>query len=226
MDGLALLCNLFADGPVTLKRLRLARVTSLAELERTPPARLAEWLHASPPQAQAFVEEARRLARRLAEDSAQPPPFPLRRAQPAPVPERVRAREHAAPPSDVPAGTVLRPGLVPGLDESVCARLQRQKVHTLEALSERAGLDLARRTGIPYSRLLELARAARRRPVERAPAAEPTLSVEPGERDAENVYVLRPAPRLPARPLPEVELAGSDAFTLPEVEPEAAGPFG
>src|SRR5262245_203930 len=77
MDGLALLCNLFADGPVTLKRLRIAGVSSLTELERAAPARLAEWLHASVPQAQAFAEEARKLVRRLAEEGVA-----LRRAAP------------------------------------------------------------------------------------------------------------------------------------------------
>ncbi len=62
MDGLALLCNLYADGPVTLERLRAARVANLGELERAEPERLAAWLHASVPQARAFVEEARKMA--------------------------------------------------------------------------------------------------------------------------------------------------------------------
>ena len=59
MDGLALLCNLFADGPVTLGRLRAARIASLGELERAAPERLAGWLHSSLPPARAFGEEAR-----------------------------------------------------------------------------------------------------------------------------------------------------------------------
>jgi len=212
MDGLALLCNLHADGPVTLKRLRLARVASLAELERTPPERLAGWLHASLPQARAFLEEARKLGRRLAEAS------PASVARPvAPEPRAVLPAPAAEPEAGPPR---LAPGLLPGLDEVACARLERQNVRTLQALSERAGLDLARRTGIPYSTLLALARGARKLvtgPVRPASAAAAALRSE---------YELQPFLAIPRRAPPETELAGSDAFTLPPGEPESAGPFG
>ncbi|HEX6882718.1 MAG TPA: hypothetical protein VF530_05015 [Planctomycetota bacterium] len=209
MDGLALLCNLHADGPVTLKRLRLARVASLAELERTPPERLASWLHASIPQARAFLEEARKLGRRLAE------------ATPASAPRPVAAEPRAALPVEPEPGPPrLKPGLLPGLDEVACARLERQNVRTLQALSERAGLDLARRTGIPYSTLLALARAARKLLVGPArPASAAAGAVL-------NEYELQPFLAIPRRAPPETELAGSDAFTLPPGEPESAGPFG
>jgi hypothetical protein len=207
MDGLALLCNLHADGPVTLKRLRLAHVASLGELERTPPERLAEWLHASVPQARAFLDEARRLGRRLCEAS----------------PERVpRHAAAGAPPTEVErSGTVpLRAGLLPGLDATASARLERNGVTTLQALSERAGLDLARRTGIPYSALLELARSARRH------LAVGTRAVRPGAPATLPEFELQPFLALPRRAPSEPELAGSDAFTLPQAEPESAGPFG
>ena len=211
MDGLALLCNLHADGPVTLKRLRLARVASLGELERTPPERLAGWLHASVTQARAFLEEGRKLGRRLAEESV---------ASAARHATSMLADEAQPASRSLPAdeATRLRPGLLPGLDETACVRLARQNVLTAQALSERAGLDLARRTGIPYSALLELARAARRlsAPSPRASAPAVTLSE----------FELQPFLALPRRAPSESDLAGSDAFTLPPSEPESAGPFG
>jgi hypothetical protein len=234
MDGLALLCNLFADGPVTLKRLRLARVANLAELERTPPERLAEWLHASLPQARGFVEEARKLLRRLAEEAPPPPVSPAPRSRvaapaEAPVfPSAGRARggpPNDGPPDDAPPESPrLRPGLFPGLDETLCARLQRQQVTTVLALSERAGLALARRTGIPYSTLLTLARAARRFQAE---TARPALVSPPRAQDAlAPALELRPFLAHPRRAPAESELTRSDEFTLPAVEPDSAGPFG
>lgn len=220
MDGLALLCNLHADGPVTLKRLRLARIANLGELERTPPERLAAWLHASVPQAQAFLEEARRLGRRLAEETpaSAPRPGPAARAEGAAVPT-----QRTRPGGELVAGpTPLRSGLLPGLDETVCARLQRQNVLTAQALSERAGLDLARRTGIPYSTLLELARAARR-----LSSPSQHLARSGGQAPAPLAeYELQPFLALPRRAPSESDLAGTDAFTLPPIEPESAGPFG
>ncbi len=164
MDGLALLCNLCADGPVTLKRLRLAGVGSLAELERAAPPELAEWLHASVPQARGFVEEAQKLRRRLAEEqlsvvSLDSAASAVRRA-PRSVPEPGAPALASAPPTS--ALEPLRAGLLPGLDEALCTRLALHHVRTLQALGELAGLALARRTGIPYSTLLELSRQARR----------------------------------------------------------------
>jgi len=223
MDGLALLCNLFADGPVTLGRLRAAHVSSLSELERASPERLAEWLHASVPQSRSFLEEARKLLRRLAEN---PPVFvePLRPAERAlaarEAPAGREALLSAAPPVDSERGRqLLVPGLFPGLDEGVCARLARHQVRTVQSLSESAGLALARRTGIPYSILLELARGARRwlagRESVPGKTAGPSLPVR------ELVpFVLHPR-RAPA----ENELARNDEFTLPADAHEAAGPF-
>src|SRR5262245_50310442 len=70
MDGLALLCNLHADGPLTLRRLRHLGVRSLHDLDRLPEATLVDWLGA--PRARRFVEEARALARRLVETPLEP----------------------------------------------------------------------------------------------------------------------------------------------------------
>jgi len=220
MDGLALLCNLFADGPVTLKRLRAARVANLSELERTAPERLADWLHASVPQARAFVEEARNLVRRLAETGA--PVEPARRSPP--VAGAPATMPHRPPPgAGRSAGArMLQPGLFPGLDEGACARLASYQVRTVQALSEAAGLALARRTGIPYSILLELSRQARR-----ALAAQHVVAQAPGPAGESGLFERELVPFVPrTRRAPvEGELARSDEFTLP-VEPESAGPFG
>ncbi len=218
MDGLALLCNLFADGPVTLKRLRLAGVKSLGELERAAPARLAEWLHASLPQAQAFAEEARKLVRRLSEEH----PLPASRPEPAAL---VRAAVPASAPTPTPvapapayggpAGTqLLTPGLFPGLDEALCARLALHQVRTVQALGEFAGLALARRTGIPYSTLLELSRQARRFRAERAR----------GARSAETPAWSAPAAPAPRPELRVVALRGVElrSFELQPFEPRSS----
>lgn len=231
MDGLALLCNLFADGPVTLKRLRVARIATLTELERVAPERLAEWLHASVPQARAFVEEARKLLGRLAEAAPAAEPALTLEARPARAVAAVRDARAAGErvleplvtgvrPAAHSASLTLRPGLFPGLDESVCARLHQQQVRSVQALSESAGLALARRTGIPYSTLLELARRARRFLIERSSAAQARAA--PAMRDVELVPF---APR-PRRAPAERELTRTDEFTLPVSEPESAGPFG
>jgi len=216
MDGLALLCNLFADGPVTLRRLRAAGLGSLVALERADPVVLAEVLHASVPQARAFAEEARKLARRLAEE--QPPP-----AAPAPNPAREAAPVGAAPASPQtprPSGGERRlvPGLLPGLDAALCERLALHRVTTVQALGEFAGLALARRTGTPYSTLLALSLEARR-----STQARPRDAGQPAPARAEQMAPFLIEPR---RAPTESDLAPTDGFTLPAAEPESAGPFG
>jgi hypothetical protein len=250
MDGLALLCNLFADGPVTLKRLRLAGVENLGALERAAPARLAEWLHASLPQAQAFAEEARKLVRRLSEEnpllaSRPEPAAAVRTAVPAPTP----VAPAPAPAHGGPAGSqLLTPGLFPGLDEALCARLALHQVRTVQALGEFAGLALARRTGIPYSTLLELSRQSRRFSAERArgarvaeapawsaPAApEPRPELRPELRVVAlrgvelRSFELQPfEPRSSAAhaPEPHPPLSARPQFAPPEAEPTRSDEF-
>jgi hypothetical protein len=222
MDGLALLCNLFADGPVTLRRLRAAGVRDLTDLQRAEPATLGAWLHASVPHARQFAVEAERLARRLAE------PVEPRAEARRPVPEATTVRP-AAPPSPQPVsfgrahGQPLRPGLFPGLDEATCMRLQAQQVYTTRTLIEFTSLSLARRTGIPYSSLLDLARRARRLATGEACTGDPVPGAAPAPRAATN-------PGLTAAPAPFAALrapepARTDEFSLPPVEPESAGPF-
>ena len=222
MDGLALFCNLCADGPVTLRRLRAAGVRELGDLERIEPATLALWLHASLPQALAFAAEAHKLARRLAEPRAPAAHVP---APETPAERRPAARSatgvplSAAPPA---RETRLVPGLLSGLDVHVCTRLAEHGVRTTRALAERAGLDLARRSGVPYSALLALAREARRHAGAKLSGARAVESTEPVREFVP--FRPAPAPREPEPALPEAPVG--DAFTLPVSEPESAGPFG
>jgi len=210
MEGLALFCNLCADGPLTLRRLRAAGVRELADLERVEPPTLALWLHASLPQARSFAAEARKLARRLAEA---PAGAPEERPRAAPMSAGVPLR--AGPAAHE---TRLVPGLLAGLDVHVCTRLAEHGVRTTRALAESAGLALARRSGVPYSALLALAREARRHATPRAvpalaPVSEPIRELVPFR------AVRVPVAADPAPPLAE-------AFPLPLAEPESAGPFG
>lgn len=65
MDTLALLCNLHADGPATLQRLRRAGCESLTALRRLDPASLAEELEWSERTAERFLREAALLGQRV-----------------------------------------------------------------------------------------------------------------------------------------------------------------
>lgn len=64
MDTLALLCNLHADGPATLQRLRRAGCESLAGLRRLDPVALARELGWPEGTALRFLREARLLSER------------------------------------------------------------------------------------------------------------------------------------------------------------------
>jgi hypothetical protein len=65
MDTLALLCNLHADGPATLQRLRRAGCESLAALRRLDPLVLAERLEWNERMAERFLREAALLSGRV-----------------------------------------------------------------------------------------------------------------------------------------------------------------
>ncbi|MDP6763972.1 MAG: ParA family protein [Planctomycetota bacterium] len=65
MNGLALLCNLHAAGPVTLRRLRSAGLHSLAQLEDVSEVELASIMNGPVGLARRFVREGRQLSGRL-----------------------------------------------------------------------------------------------------------------------------------------------------------------
>ena len=68
MDTLALLCNLHADGPATLQRLRRAGCETLAALRRLDAGQLAQELDWNERAAERFLREAALLCERLEED--------------------------------------------------------------------------------------------------------------------------------------------------------------
>jgi len=80
MVDLALLCNLYADGPTTLGRLRELGCESLADVERIERADLEWALQASSQNCERFRREARALRERTASSQASPqktaPPQP------------------------------------------------------------------------------------------------------------------------------------------------------
>jgi hypothetical protein len=68
MDAMALLCNMHADGPATIKLLRRAGLSSLPDVTRARPERLADLLGVSPAYARRFAREARLLGERMGEN--------------------------------------------------------------------------------------------------------------------------------------------------------------
>lgn len=275
MDGLALLCNLHADGPLTLRRLREAGVRGLRDLDSIPETTLAVWLRASAAQARRFVEEGRQLVLRIAEEpletetpagteesresSVTPLREPIRSwissrpALPPVDPPRTAVFERAAaPPLSSPAvssmvrgyepeETSLVAGRIDGLDGRTCQRLIEQGVRTVQALVELAGLPLARRTGIPYTKLLDLAYRARRSVSESLPrrgAPEPARALETveigpeparGLRSLEGLSLAPVRPANPFRPPPgtrarEATSPARARVGFPE-DPGSAGPF-
>lgn len=94
MDALALLCNLYGDGPATLKRLRSAGCDSFGALEDLEPDQLAPILGTNEAAARRFLREARLLVERLADEELEQeerPPLPAALATPARPSESVRA---------------------------------------------------------------------------------------------------------------------------------------
>lgn len=208
MDAMALLCNLHADGPSTLRLLRRSGVKTLSDVRSVQAGRLADLLGSSPAAARRFAREAGLLASRISGATLEPEEDRPREDDDEPAvaageafltcAEKSHAaeRESASPARIVPPlGTLLRPGLVEGLDAETCNRLVSHGVRTLESLAEAPGLALARRIKVPLPRLLDLEWSARAslgragRELEAPPHATP---------EPEPVYVLHPQGPLPA----------------------------
>ncbi|MFN0008335.1 MAG: hypothetical protein ACKVXR_10535 [Planctomycetota bacterium] len=71
MNLLALLCNLYAEGPATLRVLRRAGIRTLPNVVATSDWALAEFLGTSPAAARRFAREAARLAASAGEAAVQ-----------------------------------------------------------------------------------------------------------------------------------------------------------
>jgi hypothetical protein len=210
MDALALLCNLHADGPATLQRLRRVGCESLTDLASLDPVELARCLDGEERTLRRFLAEARTLAARLAED----PSFGEARAAPAPAQGEARASHGDPPvlagvervldawkeldlasPPDEPGEYVLpRPlaaaeepslaGLsLEGLTSAMVGALASAGIRSPRDLAEAPAIELARITGLPFTRVKRLQFLARRGDVasqSASPAPSPARE-EPGE---------------------------------------------
>jgi len=154
MDTLALLCNLHADGPTTLRRLQGIGCCTIDDLQDVSVLELASALEADPELARRFAREGRLLGVRFGEGERAAAPSSPR------VSERAASRR---PPEDEVPTTPLAPGAVEGLDEAWCRALAGQGLRSLEDLVEAPGLALARALGRGYPALLDLQLLARRR---------------------------------------------------------------
>lgn len=164
MDSLALLCNLYGQGPVTLRRLRDAGCRTCDDVLCLEPTKLARALRTRRPAAERFQREARELAARIGEfggpapaiESHELPPEPESAAsvaEPALEPELAALEEGDAQ---------LRPELLDGLDSSLCLRLRSLGIERVEDLARADALELARSLEVPVTRVVRLQFLARR----------------------------------------------------------------
>lgn len=155
MDSLALLCNLYGEGPVTLRRLREAGCRACDDIARLEPGELARILRAQRGAAERFQREARELAARAV-------------SLEEPGPQLAQAQALSTSPSE---GNALRPELLDGLDLAVCVRLREQGVDSVEDLARVEPLELARSMDAGVTRVMRLQFLARRWLEERRAAA-------------------------------------------------------
>lgn len=172
MNSLALLCNLYGEGPVTLRRLREAGCRTCDDIGRLDAAELARVLRGSRAAAERFRREAGGLSGRTldADEPLAPVHFPLAPTLLAVAPqgtnepvagERPLALQHA--------GLELRPELLDGLDASACMKLRAHGVLTVEELAAADALDLSNVLDLPVTRAARLQFLARRRAEVRPP---------------------------------------------------------
>jgi hypothetical protein len=190
MDSLALLCNLYGDGPQTLRRLREAGCGTLVALESIESERLASLLRTSVRAARRFQTEGRMLRERCEppaeranrrKASDMPTDHAAAAASPLLAPVLVAWRERDArvgshePPSDGPpvgctptggdelGGDDVALEDFEGMDATLIASLRAAGVGSPRDLCVADALDLAVRGVAGYTRLLRVQFLARRR---------------------------------------------------------------
>lgn len=190
MDALALLCNLHADGPRTLSRLRGAGCKTLSTLEGLPVRELDELLDGAA-KVDRFLGEARLLRSRLGSELLDPEGSgetlleePVRDGVESKaireVAETWRARDAAAPggprpvpdegadvaepePADAPhAGRPLEEADIPAIDAATLECLRAAGVSTVEELAAAADMELVKRTGLSFTCVKRIQFLARR----------------------------------------------------------------
>lgn len=169
MNSLALLCNLYGEGPVTLRRLREAGCRTCDDIGKLDAAELARVLRGSRAAAERFQREAGGLVGRTLDVDEPPTPLhvPLAPALLAVAPP-TSASETTTTGEQRPlavqhAGLELRPELLDGLDASACMKLRAHGVLTVEELAAADALDLSNVLDLPVTRAARLQFLARRR---------------------------------------------------------------
>ena len=182
MDSLALICNLYGDGPATLRRLRDAGCGDLDGVASAPPEKLAGLLRTSARAARRFQAESRLLLSRVdSEAGVQVATEQAPKEHGDPLVRKVldvwRERDAAEAGTDekqeavaaeqvvvetVTAADPLVTGCIESLDAGLCARLNRMGLATLRDLIARDGFEISREAGLPFTRVARLQLLARR----------------------------------------------------------------
>ena len=204
MDALALLCNLHADGPRTLQRLRRAGCESLVALFDIEPASLVPCFDGDAGALERFLREAELLSERL-EESGLPPHAPLdvdsaleededeleefdeaddeRLDRVLDAWRQLDRQDPPTPPSDyAPAPGApavqeipLTEVAIDGLTPALIARFQDAGIRSLSALLSARPLDVADQVELSWTRLKRLQFLGRREAERRADAIRPVL---------------------------------------------------
>jgi Helix-hairpin-helix domain len=235
MDSLALLCNLYGDGPATLRRLRESGLASLEAIAEAEPERLAGVLRTSVRSARRFQHEGRILIDRTASGDpavAREAPAPEEPQSGDPLLKKVletwrRLDDEAATPpsaSQAPAPPLpsaedvgsmnLDDAAIDGLDAAQRERLAQAGIRTLEDLTDCDAMRISSAEDIALTRVLHWQLLGRRA----LAGARRAASAASSDVDLTEHGILRPARPLPgarsrpaaaqiAPPQPVVDLA-------------------
>ncbi len=242
MDSLALLCNLYGQGPVTLRRLREAGCRTCDDVLCLEPAKLARALRTRRPAAERFQREARELAARVGVLGGPAPAIesdelaPLPQAALAAPESELEPEQEPAPLAPEDGGALLRPELLDGLDSTLCLRLRSHGIERIEDLARADALELARSLEVPVTRVVRLQFLARRL-ADARPEPEPELRTFTLLPRRSQLSAARFSPAEPTgelAPLPEEERmeawareqALEPVAALTETAESPAGPFG
>jgi hypothetical protein len=232
MDTMTLLCNLQAEGPTTLRRLREHGCGTFEELRRTPIQRLALALGSDEGTARRFQREAEALEQRYGPEGLEP-------EEVGSVMSTATAggAQRSAPGTPLrrplPAGVPLEPHMLAGLDGELCRLLEGLGVRTLEQLWEVSALELSRKLQLPFPALVDLQCGARQELARRRAGGGQTDRAMQLARDADTpAYTVIPAsssrPRtavLGELGIPAQRVGITGEWTATESQPGAGGPF-
>ncbi|MEO6709831.1 MAG: hypothetical protein ABI054_06470 [Planctomycetota bacterium] len=254
MDALALLCNLYGDGPATLKRLRVNGLVRIEDLSARPVAELVKILALPLATARRFQNEALALQKRVL-DPEEPAVTPtaarvarraahevvhgreaildlasrrwdeLERASLAP--ERVAPHKAA----EALARRLATPLEAAQLDRATHGALEAAGVGSLEELLAFDSEELARTAALGISQVLYAQGLARRRT--RGSEGPAPIAGDFSSREVLAVHVLQPPSRQQARfspsERPPAEFLSDAPVSMPHGEArapdEGAGPF-